>query len=416
MPVPNLKTLPTATRERLLHLLAEASELEHNLLCSYLFAYFSLKRRLDEGLSEAEHAAVQRWRKLLLSVCVEEMVHLTQVANLTASLGAAPHFNRPNLPAAPGYHPASIVVALTPFNVETLKHFVFLERPDSADCHDSDGFSASADAAVERGGVRAKLIPVAPEYETIGEFYSVLRRSLESFAAQQGDGAFVSDVYQLEGALIESEDLLVVRTLDDALLAIDRIVEQGEGGSDHAEDSHFARFTDMLEELDRLQSARPAFEPSRNVGANPVMRPPQDTERMPVKAEHALACLDAFNAVYWMMLRTLTALYASGSNTTAAEALVEHMLSCMHLLGELADPLTEQVAGDEPGLMAGPSFTMYRHSEGPANLDCALHHLVERTSEICVQVSALPIDEGRKNHLDQALRRMAKKLSAAAGS
>jgi hypothetical protein len=31
------------SKERLLHLLAEAAELEHNLLCSYLFAQFGLK-------------------------------------------------------------------------------------------------------------------------------------------------------------------------------------------------------------------------------------------------------------------------------------------------------------------------------------------------------------------------------------
>jgi len=31
------------SREQLLHLLAEASEFEHNLLCCYLYAAFSLK-------------------------------------------------------------------------------------------------------------------------------------------------------------------------------------------------------------------------------------------------------------------------------------------------------------------------------------------------------------------------------------
>ncbi len=31
-------------REYLIHLLTEAAEIEHNLLCSYLYAAFSLKR------------------------------------------------------------------------------------------------------------------------------------------------------------------------------------------------------------------------------------------------------------------------------------------------------------------------------------------------------------------------------------
>lgn len=113
------------TRERLLHLLAEASELEHNLLCSYLFALFSLKRHQDEDVSAEELESIQRWRKTLMGVCVEEMIHLMHVANLTSALGAAPHFNRPNLPVSPGYHPARIVIGLHPFSAETLEHFVF---------------------------------------------------------------------------------------------------------------------------------------------------------------------------------------------------------------------------------------------------------------------------------------------------
>ncbi len=48
------------TCEQVIHLLSEAAELEHNLLCSYLYAAFSLKKGPDEGLSEREAEAVQR--------------------------------------------------------------------------------------------------------------------------------------------------------------------------------------------------------------------------------------------------------------------------------------------------------------------------------------------------------------------
>ena len=41
------------SREQLLHLLAEASEIEHTLMCSYLYAAFSLKRAGDPGVPEA---------------------------------------------------------------------------------------------------------------------------------------------------------------------------------------------------------------------------------------------------------------------------------------------------------------------------------------------------------------------------
>lgn len=48
------------TREHLIHLLTEAAELEHNILCSYLYAAFSLKSGVADGPSEPEAEAVAR--------------------------------------------------------------------------------------------------------------------------------------------------------------------------------------------------------------------------------------------------------------------------------------------------------------------------------------------------------------------
>src|SRR5579864_3830767 len=115
------------TREDVLYLLAEAAEIEHNLMCCYLYAAFSLKRPGEGALSAEEAAAVARWRTMIMSVAIEEMTHLTLASNLTAALGGRPHFGRPNFPVAPGYHPADIVVRLAPFNMDTLDHFIFLE-------------------------------------------------------------------------------------------------------------------------------------------------------------------------------------------------------------------------------------------------------------------------------------------------
>src|SRR5688572_33400388 len=69
-------------REQLIHVLTEAAEIEHNLLCSYLHAAFSLKRGIAEGLTPTEAAAVSRWRKSVMSVALEEMAHLALVNNL----------------------------------------------------------------------------------------------------------------------------------------------------------------------------------------------------------------------------------------------------------------------------------------------------------------------------------------------
>ena len=52
--------IPAVSRESLIHQLYEAAELEHNLMCTYLYAAFSLKSGTAEGLSTAEAEATER--------------------------------------------------------------------------------------------------------------------------------------------------------------------------------------------------------------------------------------------------------------------------------------------------------------------------------------------------------------------
>ena len=47
----SLPTMNPISRESLVHQLYEAAELEHNLMCTYLYAAFSLKSGTEEGLS-----------------------------------------------------------------------------------------------------------------------------------------------------------------------------------------------------------------------------------------------------------------------------------------------------------------------------------------------------------------------------
>ena len=126
------------SREQLLHLLAEAAEIEHALMSSYLYAAFSLKRAGEPGVSEAHGEALERWRRTIINVAVEEMGHLVMVANLTVAVGGRPHFGRPNFPVSPGYFPSDVALRLTAFTAETLEHFIFLERPQGLDGEDSN--------------------------------------------------------------------------------------------------------------------------------------------------------------------------------------------------------------------------------------------------------------------------------------
>ena len=113
---PHEPDIVIGSREQLLYLLAEAAEIEHTLMCSYLYAAFSLKPATDAGLSGREAEAVGRWRQAIMGVAIEEMGHLLLVSNLLVAVGGRPHFTRPNFPVSPGYFPSGVVLRLTPFS------------------------------------------------------------------------------------------------------------------------------------------------------------------------------------------------------------------------------------------------------------------------------------------------------------
>jgi len=360
-----MSTATDTSRGQLLHMLAEAAELEHNLLCSYLYAAFSLKRHADEDLRPDEVAAVGRWRATIMHVCMEEMAHLAQVANLMVAVGARPHFDRPNLPVAAGYHPASIQVALAPFDLDTLDHFIFLERPADAPLHDPAVFEEVAAAPERADAATGMLMPSAPEYATIGAFYELLTGTLAALAAQLGEkNLFVGPAaHQMAPDEIGMEELSVVTDLASAQQALHLIVVQGEGAPGESDESHFKAFMGIKDEYLRLRAARADFHPSRDVARNPVMRAPLVEDRVHVKAPAAAALLDAANAAYALMLRALTALYDSGASNERG-ALIGCATGMMKLLAQLSERLTMLPADAEDGVRAGVTFTMLRSTEG----------------------------------------------------
>src|ERR1043165_3534382 len=152
-------TTPTAapSREQLLAALYEAAELEHNLMCTYLYAAFSLRSGAGEGLSEVEAAAVAGWRQTIIDVAIDEMGHLAAVWSITAALGGSPRFGRGNFPLDPGLPPAAIGVKRAPFNEAVLQHFIFLERPHGSTEQDGEGFTP--ELQFKRGTSRVRLTP-----------------------------------------------------------------------------------------------------------------------------------------------------------------------------------------------------------------------------------------------------------------
>ena len=101
-------------RKELTYLLSQGAELEHALMCQYLYAAFSLKTAAD-GLSDAQVEQVERWRKVILRIAGEEMLHWAVVQNLLAAVGSAPFVSRPHLPHQAQGYPPGVQLRLLPF-------------------------------------------------------------------------------------------------------------------------------------------------------------------------------------------------------------------------------------------------------------------------------------------------------------
>src|SRR5712692_7784434 len=229
-------------REALIYMLCEAAELEHGIMCQYLFAAFSLKQSEDEGLSGAELAAVQRWRQQVSHVAAQEMLHLALVHNLLSAVGAAPHFARPNLPAPASHYPAGVELTLLPFGERALRHFMFLERPEGMDLADADGLAAADRAAPVMS--ERDIVPRGQDFKTVGHLYRSIEAGLENLVARRGEAwLFVGPPRaQATRDSFGWPELIAVTDLASARRAIEEILEQGEGARGHWLDAHFGQF------------------------------------------------------------------------------------------------------------------------------------------------------------------------------
>ncbi len=379
-----------ASREQLWAILFEAAEIEHNLMCCYLYAMFSLKNAPEEGVSEDELAAIRRWRGEILDVAIEEMAHLAIVSNILSAVGAPAHFWRQNFPVAPGYHPAGVVVKLAPFNAETLDHFIFLERPESIEMPDGAGFAP--DRVYSRTLAADRLMSGTFDYATVGQLYASIEEGIQRLAQELGEDAlFVGDpCHQISPEVVSLPNLAVVRCVKSAIAAIDAIVRQGEGSDPDEEGSHYRRFLKIRDEYQALLGSRADFAPGRAAAHNPVMRrPPNPEGKLWIAAEPAASLLDLGNAIYNHSLRCLALGYA-GVDRQAQRGLVDAAIELMRILTPVAERLTALPANDEaPGCTAGLSFATLRSASALPPEPGAIPVLVERLRDIAARATSI---------------------------
>jgi hypothetical protein len=354
-------------REALIYMLCEAAELEHGIMCQYLFAAFSLKQQQDEGLTSGELAAVTRWRKAIFHVASEEMLHLALVHNLLSAIGAAPHFGRPNLPAPAHHYPAGVNLTLVPFGEQSLRHFIFLERPEGMEYGGAEGLDMPAHEAVPLMAER-DIVPQPQDFATVGHLYRSIEQGLAHLTDKFGERhLFVGPPRaQAVPADFHWPELVAVTDLASAQRAIDTILEQGEGARGQWEHAHFGQFVQILDEYREMLASNPNFDPVRPVIFATVRlcehdeTVPQITERLTSR------CGDLFNVSYEILLQMFERYFAHTEETDAqlaslADATVSLMLRVLKPLGDLMTTLP--VGPAFPGMNAGPSFELFYEND-----------------------------------------------------
>ncbi len=352
-----------AHREHLWWLLAEAAQLEHMIMCQYLFAEFSLKDATGDGLTAEQGEAVERWRKVLHGIAVEEMLHLALVANLMAAIGAAPMLGRPNFPQRSGYFPAGIQLDLLPFGEAALRHFLYLERPEGMLRQDAAQF---VPAAPPRDPVDpTELLPRGQEFETVGHLYRGIAEGLRGLAGRLGERAlFVGPPRaQATPELLRWPQLIAVRDLDSAVAAVEEIIEQGEGARGDWRDAHYGRFLGIWDEYHALRAADPSFEPARPVLPAYTRQPFDIPAPLPVIAEPATARIAELAGFgYEMVLQLLLRFFTHTDETDEQlRILVDGAIDLMAgVVRPLGAALTRLPVGPaHPGRTAGFAFEMY---------------------------------------------------------
>ena len=263
----------------------------------YLYSYYSLLRNKNSGENLTENQEfTNKAGSNIMSVAVEEMLHMSLSSNIYFSLTGKPPALYGSSPAAyptplpyhneigpegpEGARDAAVLIPLGKYSYEQLWHFLQIENPG-----------------------HRNMTPKDRDWDTIGQFYSYIRCLIHSSKLTDADFQVGANRFQIQpynyspnnvdtvspskkfdpwqapsGSSSASNvavfantaqshagktQLMTVSSKQDALLAIDTICDQGEGfegtrfddPSKH-EESHYYKFLSLQAQMDPYLSAR----------------------------------------------------------------------------------------------------------------------------------------------------------------
>ncbi len=442
-------TEPTASgirsREQLIDALTIAAELEHNLCCAYLFAAFSIKTSLvqfdpdsatdQDALVRAEVRREQArgWKTTLLLVARQEMEHLAVVSNLLTAVGGPQHFRRPNFPQQKSYYTGpdqaehGLEMTLERFGVVTMERFVRVERPANLSPDDPGRYTSDDPAArVDTDQLVAR--PFEFSIDLVQTLYTAIRDGLIWLDSNGPGPLFIGPPdAQVDGPDVQigfgnrefGFTLNKVANLDDALAAVDVVIEQGEGVVlDHRSgevlaDSHYARFQAVLDDIAHLD-----WDPAHQVVPNPALFlfPETQSNRDEVTIVTHPATrevMELFDASYQVMISMLTRFFGHGDDTDNERhvllrtAFFPLMTLVVRPVGEILCEMPAFV--DEPhGARAGPGFGLSADADFLPNRTSAWHYLAERLDAIAEHADASRLAWPGLDYVADSLGRVAR--------
>lgn len=198
-----------------------ALEVEHATIPPYLCALYSIPN--GHNLEAAT---------LIRSVVMEEMLHMTLVANVYNAVGGKPRICHSDfVKRYPTYLPHSsdaFEVQLLPLSPEALETFLLIERP-----------------------AKPHARPEGDHYETLGQFYEAVEDGLKYLVSTLGEKAVFTghasrQVQPGTWYYGGGGDVVAVHNLETALSALTEVTEQGEGIGGEIFDND-GRFNDVDE-------------------------------------------------------------------------------------------------------------------------------------------------------------------------
>ncbi len=360
-------------RRLLTNSLVEAAELEHNVMCLYLFAAVSLKKRVSEGVSFSQLEKIRRWEASILAVARQEMEHLAIVNNLLTAIGECPNLSRSDYPFTFHDNSVKISFSMEPFSLETMLHFICYEMPSKLSPSDEkfmeeiiDGFKPGDFDGIFRLYEEIKML-----FCEIPDQYLFVGPPGAQFTTDEIVPSTSILGVNLRGVPKYDISISAVTDQRSAMKSIQQIIDEGEGSEGSNTITHFLQFLQIYKELQQELDEHPGFSPARPVVSNPKTQSKLNHTDNVSEYVHLITnaatnqVAELFDLVYENQILFLMRYFMHTDETESELNALQYAVffpMMTALVRPLAEILTELPAYSDTGIQktAGPPFTLTR--------------------------------------------------------